>query len=36
MSKEARKTFYEFFAGGMVRAGLGETWDCVFANDRRN
>jgi DNA (cytosine-5)-methyltransferase 1 len=27
-------TFYEFFAGGgMVRAGLGDTWRCVFAND---
>ena len=27
-------TFYEFFAGGgMARAGLGEGWDCLFAND---
>ncbi|MFV0475608.1 MAG: DNA cytosine methyltransferase, partial [Pikeienuella sp.] len=26
--------FYEFFAGGgMVRAGLGPGWDCLFAND---
>lgn len=26
--------FYEFFAGGgMVRAGLGAGWDCLFAND---
>lgn len=26
--------FYEFFAGGgMVRAGLGQGWDCLFAND---
>lgn len=26
--------FYEFFAGGgMVRAGLGVGWDCLFAND---
>ena len=26
--------FYEFFAGGgMARAGLGEDWRCVFAND---
>lgn len=26
--------YYEFFAGGgMVRAGLGETWRCLFAND---
>lgn len=27
-------TFYEFFAGGgMVRAGLGNLWTCLFAND---
>jgi len=27
-------SFYEFFAGGgMVRAGLGNEWDCLFAND---
>lgn len=26
--------FYEFFAGGgMVRAGLGSKWECLFAND---
>lgn len=26
--------FYEFFAGGgMARAGLGEFWQCLFAND---
>lgn len=26
--------YYEFFAGGgMVRAALGEEWDCLFAND---
>ncbi len=26
--------FYEFFAGaGMARAGLGEQWRCLFAND---
>jgi site-specific DNA-cytosine methylase len=26
--------FYEFFAGGgMARAGLGKTWDCLLAND---
>ena len=26
--------FYEFFAGGgMARLGLGEGWDCIFAND---
>ncbi len=28
------KTFYEFFAGGgMARAGLGSSWQCLFAND---
>lgn len=27
-------SFYEFFAGGgMVRSGLGEHWNCLFAND---
>jgi DNA (cytosine-5)-methyltransferase 1 len=27
-------SFYEFFAGGgMARAGLGEEWECLFAND---
>ena len=27
-------SFYEFFAGaGMVRAGLGNQWSCLFAND---
>lgn len=27
-------SFYEFFAGGgMVRAGLGSSWRCLFAND---
>jgi DNA (cytosine-5)-methyltransferase 1 len=27
-------SFYEFFAGGgMARAGLGQEWGCVFAND---
>ncbi|MBK0402723.1 DNA cytosine methyltransferase [Adhaeribacter sp. BT258] len=27
-------TFYEFFAGGgMARSGLGNTWNCSFAND---
>jgi DNA (cytosine-5)-methyltransferase 1 len=27
-------SFYEFFAGGgMVRAGLGPEWTCLFAND---
>ncbi|HLW91852.1 MAG TPA: DNA cytosine methyltransferase [Roseiarcus sp.] len=29
-----RPGFYEFFCGGgMARAGLGEGWDCLFAND---
>ncbi len=28
------RTFLEFFAGGgMVRAGLGPSWQCLFAND---
>lgn len=28
------RTFYEFFAGGgMARAGLGDGWHCLFAND---
>ncbi len=27
-------TFYEFFSGGgMARAGLGQDWSCLFAND---
>lgn len=27
-------SFYEFFAGGgMARAGLGDRWKCLFAND---
>jgi DNA (cytosine-5)-methyltransferase 1 len=30
----SRFTFCEFFAGGgMARAGLGELWRCLFAND---
>ena len=29
-----RYTFYEFFAGGgMARLGLGQSWQCLFAND---
>lgn len=29
-----QRTFLEFFAGGgMARAGLGEAWRCLFAND---
>ncbi len=32
--RDPRPGFYEFFAGGgMVRAGLGEGWRCLFAND---
>src|SRR5262245_42047038 len=28
------RTFFEFFAGGgMARAGLGQGWRCLFAND---
>lgn len=28
------RNFYEFFAGGgMVRAGLGPGWECLFSND---
>ena len=34
MSRAQAFTFYEFFAGGgMARAGLGEGWRCLFAND---
>ena len=34
VSRQARFTFYEFFAGGgMARTGLGDGWACVFAND---
>ena len=34
MSRLAPRPFYEFFAGGgMARAGLGEGWRCLFAND---
>ncbi|RWM32605.1 MAG: DNA cytosine methyltransferase [Mesorhizobium sp.] len=30
----SKPTFYEFFAGGgMARAGLGNEWHCLFAND---
>ena len=30
----AKFTFFEFFAGGgMARAGLGDAWRCLFAND---
>ncbi|MBD9415261.1 DNA cytosine methyltransferase [Pseudomonas sp. PDM16] len=31
---ENNYSFFEFFAGGgMARAGLGEQWQCLFAND---
>lgn len=34
MSGPAAKTFYEFFAGGgMARTGLGDSWNCLFANE---
>ena len=34
MSRVGPFTFYEFFAGGgMARLGLGQAWQCVFAND---
>jgi DNA (cytosine-5)-methyltransferase 1 len=34
MSRNARLTFLEFFAGGgMARLGLGAGWACGFAND---
>src|SRR6202789_2297977 len=30
----AKRTYLEFFAGGgMARAGLGDSWRCLFAND---
>ena len=32
--KDLTPSFYEFFAGGgMARAGLGQGWECLFAND---
>ena len=34
MDDSPRHSFYEFFAGGgMARLGLGDGWDCLFAND---
>ena len=31
---KTRPRYYEFFAGGgLVRAALGRSWECVFAND---
>lgn len=32
--RASKLTFWEFFAGGgMARAGLGDDWQCLFAND---
>lgn len=34
MTSEFKAAFYDFFAGGgMVQAGLGPSWKCLFAND---
>jgi DNA (cytosine-5)-methyltransferase 1 len=34
MRAMTKPTYYEFFAGGgMARAGLGDGWRCLFAND---
>lgn len=34
MESGSMASFYEFFAGGgMARAGLGDQWTCLFAND---
>jgi DNA (cytosine-5)-methyltransferase 1 len=34
MTVKTKFSFLEFFAGGgMARAGLGNGWDCTFAND---
>ncbi|MES2035254.1 MAG: DNA cytosine methyltransferase [Pseudomonadota bacterium] len=34
MSRNTPLGFYEFFAGGgMARLGLGDGWDCLYAND---
>lgn len=34
MNSISKPSFYEFFAGGgMARAGLGDGWQCLFAND---
>ncbi len=33
-ARDGHRSFYEFFAGGgMARAGLGDDWSCLFAND---
>ncbi|WLH02207.1 DNA cytosine methyltransferase [Pseudomonas beijingensis] len=32
--KSRKYSFFEFFAGGgMARSGLGDAWECLFAND---
>jgi DNA (cytosine-5)-methyltransferase 1 len=32
--RRMKHSFYEFFAGGgLARAGLGDGWNCIFAND---
>lgn len=34
LTQDQKFSFYEFFAGGgMARAGLGDRWQCLFAND---
>jgi len=34
MNSSQKFDFYEFFAGGgMARLGLGDRWNCLFAND---
>ena len=34
LREPSQASYYEFFAGGgMVRAGLGQDWRCLFAND---
>lgn len=34
MTEGLMYSFYDFFAGGgMVRAGLGDAWTCLYAND---
>src|SRR5215510_12067509 len=33
-AQKPHSSFFEFFAGaGMARAGLGEGWQCLFANE---
>jgi DNA (cytosine-5)-methyltransferase 1 len=34
LNSPSTRTYLEFFAGGgMVHAGLGAGWNCLFAND---